>query len=70
MLEEHIYMIQPEGFIEKGWEQKVCEFKRSIYGLKQASWSWKIHFNKVISAYGFEQNANKPCVTCQWYPSY
>ena len=38
--DERICMIQPEGFIEKGQERKVCEFKISIYGLKQASRSF------------------------------
>ena len=62
MSEECIYIVQSEGFIEKGQEQKVSESKRSIYGLKKASISWNISFNQVISAYGFEQNINEPCV--------
>ena len=36
-LEKTIYMVQPEGFVVKGQEQKVCKLKRSIYGLKKAS---------------------------------
>ena len=32
-----IYMNQPLGFELKGQERKVCELKRSIYGLKQTS---------------------------------
>ena len=36
-LDETIYMVQPEGFVAKGQEQKVCKLQRSIYGLKQAS---------------------------------
>ena len=36
-LDETIYMVQPEGFIEKGQEKKVCKLQKSIYGLKQAS---------------------------------
>jgi len=27
-------MDQPEGFVSKGHERKVCRLKRSIYGLK------------------------------------
>ena len=34
----------------------------SIYGLKQASRSWNIHFNEAIKGYGFIQNENEPCV--------
>ena len=34
-LDEDIYMIQQEGFIVQGHEQKVCKLQRSIYGLKQ-----------------------------------
>ena len=33
-LEETICMVQPEGFIEKGQERKVCKLQKSIYGLK------------------------------------
>ena len=36
VLEEEIYMEQPEGFVEKGEEDKVCRLVRSLYGLKQA----------------------------------
>ena len=30
-LDEEIYMDQPEGFIVKGQEKKVCQLKKSIY---------------------------------------
>jgi hypothetical protein len=36
-LAEEIYMMQPEGFVKKGNEDKVCRLKKAIYGLKQAA---------------------------------
>ena len=33
-LDESIYMVQPEGYVAQGQEQKVCKLLRSIYGLK------------------------------------
>ena len=59
-LEESIYMIQPKGFIAKGQEHK--ELQRSIYGLKQASRSWNIRFDKAAKSFGFEQSIDEPCV--------
>ncbi|KAA0046766.1 gag/pol protein [Cucumis melo var. makuwa] len=61
-LEESIYMVQPEGFIQKGKEQKVCKLQKSIYGLKQASRSWNIGFDTAIKSYDFKRNVDEPCV--------
>ncbi|KAL0439742.1 UNVERIFIED_CONTAM: Retrovirus-related Pol polyprotein from transposon TNT 1-94 [Sesamum latifolium] len=55
-------MDQPEGFTSIGEEQKVCHLQRSIYGLKQASRSWNIHFDEVIWGYDFIKNDFDPCV--------
>ena len=55
-------MVQPEGFIGKGQERKVCKLQKSIYGLKQASRSWNIKFDQSVKAYGFIQCPNEPCV--------
>jgi hypothetical protein len=33
-LEEKIYMTQPDGFVVKGQEDKVCKLMKSLYGQK------------------------------------
>ncbi|XXG73025.1 hypothetical protein AAC387_Pa07g2007 [Persea americana] len=61
-LDECIYMVQPDGFVAEGREHMLCKLKKSIYGLKQASRSWNIHFDQAIKSYGFEQNPDESCV--------
>ena len=61
-LEKDIYMWQPEGFIAKSQEHMVCKFQRSIYGLKQASRSWNIRFDQVITSIRFKKSPDEPCV--------
>lgn len=36
VLPNEIYMEQPEMFIQRGYEDKVCKLQRPIYGLKQS----------------------------------
>ena len=61
-LEETIYMVQPEGFVAKGQEKKVCKLQKSTYGLKQASRSWNIKFDQSVKSFGFVQSPDEPCV--------
>ncbi|GJW38287.1 retrotransposon protein, putative, ty1-copia subclass [Tanacetum coccineum] len=61
-LDEEIYMVQPEGFVDPNHPRKVCKLQRSIYGLKQTSRSWNKRFDEEIKKFGFAQNLNVPCV--------
>ena len=58
-IEEELYMMQPEGFIDPRNAGKVCKLQRSIYELKQASRSWNLRFDEVIKAFGFVQNVKE-----------
>ena len=41
-----VYMMHPEGFVDPTNARKICKLQKSIYGLKQASRSWNIHFDE------------------------
>ena len=60
-LKEELYMMQPEGFFDPKGANKVGNFRRSIYELVQASWSWNIYFDEVTKAYGFIQTFGEAC---------
>nr|GEW67424.1 hypothetical protein [Tanacetum cinerariifolium] len=61
-LDENIYMVQPEGFVDPKHPWKVCKLQRSIYGLKQASRSCNKGFDEEIKRFGFTQNLDEPSV--------
>ncbi|GJS17927.1 retrotransposon protein, putative, ty1-copia subclass [Tanacetum coccineum] len=61
-LSEEVYMVQPEGFVNPKFLNRVCKLKRSIYGLKQASRQWNKRFDDEIKKFGFSQNRDEPCV--------
>ena len=59
---EDVYMAQPKVFINIVNARKVCKLQQSIYGLKQASWSWNLCFNDAIKEFGFIKNEEKPSI--------
>ncbi|KAJ9539153.1 hypothetical protein OSB04_031886 [Centaurea solstitialis] len=61
-LTEDVYMEQPEGFEDPKNPNKVCKLQKSIYGLKQASRSWNLHFDERIKEFGFAKCEFEPCV--------
>ncbi|KAJ9557168.1 hypothetical protein OSB04_011782 [Centaurea solstitialis] len=61
-LTEDVYMEQPEGFEDPNNPNKVCKLLKSIYGLKQTSRSWNLHFDEQIKEFGFAKSELEPCV--------
>ena len=61
-LEKEVYMTHPERFISSGRANQICKLNRSIYGLKQASRSWNIHFDETVKSFGFIKNMDELCV--------
>jgi hypothetical protein len=46
-------MMQLDEFIVENQKNMVCKLQRSIYGLKQASWSWIITVDVTIKQFCF-----------------
>ena len=59
---EDVYMTQPEVFVDPKNPKKVCNLQRSICGLKQASQSWNLYFDKAIKEFRFIKNKDEPCI--------
>jgi len=59
ILEEKIYMQQPEGF-EDGTD-RICELIRSLYGLKQSGRAWNIKFDKAMQRHSFRHLCTDLC---------
>nr|GFB45506.1 retrotransposon protein, putative, Ty1-copia subclass [Tanacetum cinerariifolium] len=61
-LDEDIYMVQPEGFVDLKYPWKVHKLQRSIYGLKQPSRSWNKKIDEERKRFRFTQNLDEPYV--------
>lgn len=62
VIDEDIYMEQPEGYVVKGQEGKVCKLLKSLYGLKQAPRQWNKCFDQVMIKHGFVKSEYDLCV--------
>lgn len=60
-LTDEVYKEQPEMYIQRGEESKVCKLKL-LYGLKQSSRQWYNKFDGYITSNGGRRMAADPCV--------
>uniref|UniRef100_A0A251V331 Putative zinc finger, CCHC-type n=1 Tax=Helianthus annuus TaxID=4232 RepID=A0A251V331_HELAN len=66
-LDEEILMNQPQGFVKKGEEDKVCLLKRSLYGLKQSPRQWYKRFDEYMVSNSFKRSSYDACVYFKEY---
>jgi hypothetical protein len=55
-------MDQPDGFVVKGEEQKVCKLLKSLYGLKHAPKQWHEKFDTTLTSEGYVVYEADRCV--------
>jgi hypothetical protein len=61
IIEEEVYIEQPEGFETFDRDSHVCRLKRELYGLKQAPHAWCTRIEIYFTGLGFtksEEDAN------------
>ena len=56
IIEEEVYIEQPEGFKIFSSESHVCRLKRVLYGLKQAPHAWYTQINNYFTGLGFTKS--------------
>jgi hypothetical protein len=56
IIEEEVYIEQPQGFEVNGKESHVCGLKNALYGLKQASRAWYSRIDGYLQNMGFTKS--------------
>jgi hypothetical protein len=56
IIEEEVYIEQPEGFETFDRESHVCRLKRALYGLKQAPRAWYTWIDNYFTGLGFTKS--------------
>ena len=59
VLEEEIYVEQPDGFVVQGEQNKVYKLKKALYSLKQAPRAWYSRINDYLLKFGFERSLSE-----------
>lgn len=60
VLEEEIYMEQPQAFVSKGNEAKMLKLRKSLYGLKEAPRAWYSRIDQYFTDHGFRRSKSEP----------
>jgi len=56
IINEKVYIEQPEGFTIKDKKLYVCKLKKALYGLKQAPRAWYERIDNYLSKLGYSKN--------------
>ena len=56
LIEETIYVKQPDRFVQKGKEGHVLRLMKALYGLKQAPRAWNVKLDSCLFSLGFRKS--------------
>ena len=60
MIEEEVYIKQPQGFEVEDKVTHVCKLKKALYGLKKAPLSWYGIIDRFLAILGFNKSKDDP----------
>jgi hypothetical protein len=56
VIEEEVYIEQPQGFEVEDRKIHVCKLKKALYGLKQAPRAWYGRIDSFLTSLGFTKS--------------
>jgi hypothetical protein len=56
VIEEEVYIEQPQGFEVEDRKTHVCRLKKALYGLKQAPRAWYGRIDSFLTSLGFTKS--------------
>ena len=66
ILDEDIYMVQPDGYINEVKPDYVCQLKRLLYGLKQFPRMWNQTIDNFMLEMGFKKCKTDHFIHAKW----
>jgi hypothetical protein len=60
VIEEEVYIEQPQGIVIHGKESHVCRLNKALYGLKQAPRAWYARIDGYLMSLGFTKSEENP----------
>lgn len=60
VIEEEVFIEQPDGFVIHEKESHICRLKKALYGLKQAPRAWYERIDQYLLSLGFLKNDADP----------
>ena len=60
MIEEEVYIEQPQGFEVGDIATHVCKLKKDLYGLKEDPGAWYGRIDSLLTSMGFTKSKANP----------
>jgi hypothetical protein len=62
---EEVFVLQPQGFVFRGRENKVLKLSKALYGLLEAPRTWHQKLDVSLLSVGFQRCPSDPAIYCR-----